>query len=207
MVQVVVLDFDGVIRHWKNDKTKKVEHDCKVEAGTLSSICFEADLLQPAITGKITWNEWLDKAHARLRKAYGLGVADHYIEAWIRNGFTIDHDLIRQLRELFPEAKLALATNATSNLPSELKRANLQSSFDFIFNSSAMGVAKPRREYFYGALMSMGVTAAEAVFIDDTVENVMAAKDIGLHAIHFDSRSHVLESLTQLALQTSMVAT
>jgi putative hydrolase of the HAD superfamily len=205
MVKVVITDFDGVVRHWDNRATRKVEEDCKLPAGTLSAICFSKDLLHPAINGQVTKEQWFENAHAKLKAQYGQGVADHYIQAWHANAFSIDTELLACYREYFPEAKLALATNATSGLHGELRAAKLEHSFDFVFNSSAMGVAKPKKQFFYAMLISMGVKPAEALFIDDSLTNVMAAKELGISSLHFDNRSKVMESLTHHALQASLV--
>jgi putative hydrolase of the HAD superfamily len=205
MLKAVVTDFDGVIRHWNNEKTRKVEADCKLEYGTLTRMCFSDDLLQPAITGKIGFQQWVDLARARLIKAYGLGVAEHYIEAWLGNGYKIDYDLIEQYRALFPDTRLVLATNATSRLPQELRDAKLHHAFDSVFNSSAMGVAKPKPLYFQAMLMSMGYTAKDVIFIDDSPANVQAAKSLGMTSCLYNSRSELLESLTSISLQASVL--
>jgi putative hydrolase of the HAD superfamily len=205
MVKAVITDFDGVIRHWNNQKTRKVEADCKLEVGTLSSICFDAELLQPAITGQITYENWVELAHAKLQKTYGLGVADHFIQAWKSNPYSIDYDLITQYRTLFSDARLVLATNATTRLHEELREANLLHSFDSIFNSSAMGVAKPKKQYFHALLMSMGLRAKDALFVDDSLENVQAAKALGIQSFYYNSRSQLLEELTNVSLQNSVL--
>lgn len=205
MVKVVITDFDGVVRHWDNHATRKVEEDCKLPAGTLSAMCFSKELLHPAINGEVTKQQWMDNAHAKLKSHYGQGVADHYIQAWHANAYSIDTELMNFYREFFPDAKLALATNATSGLHDELRAASLENSFDFIFNSSAMGVAKPKKQFFYAMLISMGIKSSEALFIDDSLTNVMAAKELGIQSLHFDNRSKVMEALTHHALQASLV--
>jgi putative hydrolase of the HAD superfamily len=205
MFKAVITDFDGVLRHWNNDKTRKVEADCKLEFGTLSRICFSEDLLQPAITGKSTFESWVNSVRERLIKAYGLGVAEHYVEAWLTADYSIDYDLIKQYRELFPETRLVLATNATSRLPLELRNAKLDLAFDSVYNSSAMGVAKPKTLYFQAMLMSMGFTAKEVIFIDDSPANVQAAKSLGITSCLYNGRSELLESLTSISLQASVM--
>ncbi len=206
MIQAIITDFDGVIRHWQNDQTAQVEAQCKLPAGTLSSLCFDPELLLPAITGKVSFEQWQDNAKAKIQKIYGLGVAEHYIEAWQRNGYRIDHDLIMKYRDYFPDAHVILATNATSRLPQELRDANLNSSFYQVFNSSAMGVAKPQKQFFSALLMSLGLSAKQTLFIDDSIGNVQSAKQLGMNAVHYDSRTQVLSQLEHLSLQYSMLA-
>lgn len=45
------------------------------------------------------------------------------------------------------------------------------------------------------------ITPEEAVFIDDTAENIEAAKALGLHTIHFTSYEQAVEELKKLGVQ------
>ncbi|EAR11291.1 HAD-IA family hydrolase [Reinekea blandensis] len=204
MIKAVITDFDGVLRHWTRDKTGAVEAHCKLSPGTLSAICFQKDLLEPAIRGTCTKDVWFEQAHERLKTRYGQGIADNYLEAWKTERYRIDHDLLARYRELFPEANLVLATNATSGLPAELNDADLSMAFSAMFNSSAMGVIKPERQYFQAVLMSLGLTAREVVFIDDSSTNVQAAAELGIPTVHYRSQTQVVNDLTDLALQSCL---
>jgi len=206
MIKAVITDFDGVIRHWNGDGIAQVEHECKLPEGTLSAYRFTPDILQPAITGKIPFEGWAKLVYQRIEKRYGLGIAERFSDAWLACSYKIDHDLIAQYRSLFPEARIALATNATSRLPSEMANANLDGLFDCVYNSSAMGVAKPSLQYFQAVLMSMGLSAKDVIFIDDSLDNVMAARKIGIESFHFESRSQIKESLMLYSLHESALS-
>lgn len=205
MTKVVITDLDGVIRHWTRIRTAEVEAHCQLPAGTLGDICFQPDLLLPAITGQNTREGWFESAHAALTRRYGHGIAERYIDAWRNEHYRIDQELLDQFRNLFPDAQLALATNATTALPIELAAAGLTGQFDAVFNSSAMGVAKPAHHYFYAVLMSLGVAAAEVVYIDDSLANVEAARKLGMPSFHFRNRAELLSVLTQHALKSSVL--
>lgn len=206
MIKAVITDFDGVIRHWTQQKTHAVEAQCKLDKGTLQAICFQPELLKPAIVGECTKEEWFRRAHACLQERFGLGIADHYIKAWQNELYHIDHALIAEYQQLFPKAHLALATNATTGFPQELADAGLTHQFDSVFNSSAMGVAKPARHYFHAVLMSLGVAASEVIFIDDSERNVATAREMGIMSVHYKQRSQVVGDLTDMALKASLLA-
>lgn len=203
MIKAVITDFDGVIRHWTRDKTGAVEAQCKLAPRTLSSVCFHPDLLEPAIRGHCTKEQWFDRAHECLLARYGQGVADAYLEAWKTERYQIDADLLTQYQSLFPDAQRVLATNATSGLPTALADAGLASAFRVVFNSSAMGVIKPEKQYFQAMLMSLGLNAREVLFIDDSATNVAAARELGIAAIHYRTREQVVKQLTEYAMQNS----
>ena len=57
--------------------------------------------------------------------------------------------------------------------------------FDAIYASNKMGVSKPHRDFYRYILMSEGVKPEDAVFIDDTEENVISADKLGIYSIWF----------------------
>ena len=62
------------------------------------------------------------------------------------------------------------------NVP-ELKK------FHTVLLSSEVGMLKPDAEIFQHALDKLGISAAQAIFIDDLAENVVAAQALGMAAI------------------------
>ena len=206
MIKAVVTDFDGVIRHWRNDKVQAIERRCKLAHGTLLAYCFEPEAMRAALLGQHSYNQWLTQIQLAIEDRYGNLIAEHTIEAFCSAEYDIDHDLLTTYRHLFSGAKLALATNATQRLPLELKEAGLHGSFDHIFNSSAMGVVKPERGFYHGLLITMGLAPQETLFIDDNADNVAAAEKAGMVTVHFQTRSQLLNDLTRLAFQHSLLA-
>lgn len=78
----------------------------------------------------------------------------------------------------------ALATNQHSYRGRWMKEAlPYQDYFDREFYSFEMGVAKPDPAYFEQILDRLGVRADAAVFVDDRLENVDAARSVGLHTV------------------------
>jgi 2-haloacid dehalogenase len=45
--------------------------------------------------------------------------------------------------------------------------------------------AKPNPEIYYCILEMFKIDSSEAIFVDDAVENIQAANDIGIHGIQF----------------------
>ena len=80
----------------------------------------------------------------------------------------------------------ALATNQQSYRGNYM-RANLpyDQHFDHQFHSFELGVAKPDPAFFTCILETLGVPAAETVFVDDVLANVRGARAAGLNAVHF----------------------
>ncbi len=59
----------------------------------------------------------------------------------------------------------------------------------FVF-SNEIGIRKPEPAAFHALLKAMGTEPGETVFIDDNMNNVEAARGLGLEAILLDSMEH-----------------
>jgi len=59
--------------------------------------------------------------------------------------------------------------------------------FDEIILSGEVGLIKPDPEIYHLLLSKISYTANECVFIDDSMANIDAAKDLGLQVLHFKS--------------------
>ena len=70
--------------------------------------------------------------------------------------------------------------------------------FDVVFCSGEEGVVKPDRIAFEKTLERLGVNPEQAVFIDDTEEHVLAARNLGLHGILFTSAEALENDLKKL---------
>jgi len=57
--------------------------------------------------------------------------------------------------------------------------------FDKVYASHLMGIAKPDKLFYQYILKHENVTKERTVFIDDTMENVISACNIGIQSIHF----------------------
>ena len=206
MIKAIVTDFDGVLRHWQQGHLHALEQHCRLPADTLVTLCLASDHRDLALRGHCTYDQWVDAIYQSVQEEYGRVIASQVIETFQGPNYEIDHDLIERYRKLFPGTLLILATNATNRLPLELQDAGLQHSFDHVFNSSAMGVAKPDPCFFHGLLISCGLRPHEVVFIDDTQANVLAAQKIGMTAVQYQNRKQLLQALGGLLEASPMLA-
>lgn len=70
--------------------------------------------------------------------------------------------------------------------------------FDGIIISAEVGLMKPSPQIYSLAADSLGVSPAEAVFVDDFIENIEGANRVGMPALHFVGTEAVQHSLGQL---------
>lgn len=70
--------------------------------------------------------------------------------------------------------------------------------FDRLFLSYEMGLRKPQPEIFHTVLDTMGYTADETLFIDDSIQHIESAKALGIHTLwlhHPESLDLIVEHL------------
>ncbi|MBX2879652.1 MAG: HAD-IA family hydrolase [Granulosicoccus sp.] len=182
-IKHILVDFDGVIRHWPYDDTE-IEERYDLPIGTISETAFSKELLGPAIRGSITDEVWRENICFKLAEKIPMSKANQAIEEWSENVGEINADIVRLLSS-YSDVSLSLVTNATSRLPSDLQALGIDSSFANVFNSSDMGTVKPEFEFFYRVLEQLDVSPGETVIVDDTVQNVDAAGHLGINAHQF----------------------
>ena len=76
--------------------------------------------------------------------------------------------------------------------------------FDVVIESSRVGVRKPERRFFELACDQLGITASQAVYLDDLGTNLKPARTMGMHTIKVEDPAIAiaeLESVLGIALR------
>ncbi len=144
--------------------------------------------------GEISSQEYFE----HLRSALQLSASLHEIEAGWNAIFVKE---FRETREAVQRARRQLPCFAFTNTnASHMKRwsslyPELVSSFDRIFASHEMALRKPERAAFDHICAAISLPAQSILFFDDLAENVEAARDAGLQAVHVRSPQDVAHAL------------
>jgi putative hydrolase of the HAD superfamily len=78
--------------------------------------------------------------------------------------------------------------------------------FDHTTFSCDLHSTKPSREIYQDSLAGLGVSASDALLLDDRVENIRAAEALGLHAILFTTPEALPQELDRrFAIQVPLV--
>jgi putative hydrolase of the HAD superfamily len=134
---------------------------------------------RPALSGEVSWLDVLPE----LLERWGIGDSyDDVVRIWLSiEPVAATHELLRALREA--GLRCYLATNQAEHrgihMRDELGYAAL---FDGAFYSYEMGVAKPDPAYFRFIVEALQVPPGELLFLDDRLDNVEAARSVGLRA-------------------------
>ena len=135
----------------------------------------------PALSGRESLRDLLERLVVEL----GLSKdADALMVLWRRA--TPDPLAWRLVRDLRAAGYLTvLATNQHEERREWMRTAlGYDGLCDVDAYSCLLGAAKPDPDYFRAALEMAGVGAGEALFVDDSAENIVAATALGLRTLH-----------------------
>ena len=193
-MSTVLLDLDGVIRHFETDHRAGIEASAGLAPGTLWAAAFEEDLVEQLITGRITRSAWT----AAVGEAVGNPDA---AVAWLAEKGTVDLEMIALIDELrHGGVTVAILTNGTDTIPAEMDELGVTPHVDAIFNTAEIGYAKPDRRAFEHACHELGVSPAEVFFTDDSERKLSGAVEIGMTAEHFVGVPELRTRLVALGL-------
>jgi FMN phosphatase YigB (HAD superfamily) len=100
--------------------------------------------------------------------------------------------------ELKPKYKIGIISNAAGDWVSKLLTDEEAAIFDDVTISYKAGAAKPNPAIYHASLKKLGVEPSEAVFIDDIEDYCLAARKLGMHAIHYQSFAQLERELKSL---------
>lgn len=180
-LRALLIDLDGVIRHWDPENATHAEAEAGLPPGAIRRAAFSPELLTPAITGRVSDEQWRQAVQDRLRGEYPAADAALAVRLWSEPCGRVDGAALALITQCRAKARAILVTNATTRLSRDLARLGLGSAFDSVVNSSEVGSAKPDQTIFTEALRRAGVAAEAALFVDDSPANVAAASALGLH--------------------------
>jgi putative hydrolase of the HAD superfamily len=207
-VRCLIIDLDGVIRHWDAAQFAATVASFGVEMEDFAAIAFERELLTAAMTGALTaedWAEEIGRRTATLHDADAAAVAAGFAAL----GWTIDHEAVALIREVRAagRANVALFSNASTRLEADLESCQLDGEFDVIFSSARLGLAKPDVDAFRTVARLLDVPAAACLFVDDIRSNVEGARAAGMQAEIFTTVAALRSVLERAGLVDHAAAT
>lgn len=183
----VILDFFNVV-HPDPQGTWLEEQGLDRDGGGFSAVDEAFDL------DKLTYPEYV-KQYASLAGVDPNELADYFAN------FRADPQMERLVADLRRNYGVGLLSNAN---PAEIRpmlgRSALE--FDDTVVSGEVGMRKPDEEIFRLALGRLGASAETTVFVDDTMRNVEAAKNIGMIGLHFTGHDALRADLQELGVLT-----
>jgi putative hydrolase of the HAD superfamily len=111
----------------------------------------------------------------------------------------IDSTLMEFIRSLGRRVRVGMITNAWPDIRRYLVDVfRIADAFDPLIVSAEVGIAKPDPRIYRLALERLGVSPAEAAFVDDFEDNVAGARWVGMQAVHFRSTPQAMAAVRAL---------
>ncbi|MEO7555460.1 MAG: HAD family phosphatase [Acidimicrobiales bacterium] len=203
IVSTLVLDCDGVIRHWDRDQFAAVAQLAGCDPRALAEIAFDPDLLGPAMVGDRTAEAWAEEIGRRVGAAHGVDAAV-VAERFLALGWRIDDEVVGIARQVRASGhRVAILSNATTRLEADLASEGLTDEVDVVLSSARLGLAKPDPAIYRAAADALGVGPEACVFIDDRADNVDGARVAGMVAEVFSGAGPLAQLLGELGLLES----
>ena len=198
-IKAIIFDFGGVlVRTADYSPRRNLESRLGLAEWESEKIVFNSDIGQQAQRGEVT-NDILWQSVADTLSLSPSDLEQFQSEFW--GGDVLDEELVDLIRSLRGRYTTALISNATDGLRATLTgKYPVADAFDLIVISAEEKVMKPRPEIYLRTLERLGVEPAESVFVDDFAENIAGARNLGMHAIHFDPSTDLAAELSNLGV-------
>ncbi|MGD8758613.1 MAG: HAD family phosphatase [Anaerolineales bacterium] len=196
-IRAVIWDLGGVlVRTHDHSGRARWENQLGLKPHELERLVFRGPMGKRAALGEAhaadVWREVADQLGVPISERDRL-VHDFW------DGDRLDGELAAYVRSLRPRYRTGLLSNAWSDLRHFLETEwQIAGAFDHIVISAEVGFAKPDPRIYNLSLEGLRVAAHEAVFVDDFEENLAAARELGLHTVHFRTRDQTLRELGAL---------
>lgn len=197
MIKAVIFDFGRVISAQKPASLfQGYEEELGLEPGVLNRVMFGSESWGEVLVGR----KAVDEYWGEIGPALGLHTPEA-IDAFRRRyaaDEAVNDGVLDLIRRLHGRYKLAVLSNAPAGLAQWLEDWGILGFFDVVVCSGDEGVAKPDPAVFELTLGRLEVSPDEAVFVDDSLGHVEAARAAGLHGIHFTTAEALAEELDGL---------
>ncbi len=104
-------------------------------------------------------------------------------------------DIFKELKESNKYKIYALTNWSAETYPIAVERFDFLNWFDGVVVSGTELMRKPAPQFYNLLLNRYNVKAEEALFIDDNLRNVLAARELGIDSIHFQSPEQLKQEL------------
>jgi 2-haloacid dehalogenase len=197
-INAIIFDFGGVLIDWNPRYMYQDEFEESSEMENfLSKVCTD------------DWNLQQDKGRSLAEGTRILQdkFPEHvvkiqlYYDKWekmIKGYIPQNVTILRKLKEKY---KLYGLTNwSAETFPIVFKRYSFFKLFDGIVISGEEKLIKPDKKIFERMLERYHLEAKNSLFIDDNMNNIQAAKEIGFATIHVQEKTDLKTELTAMGL-------
>lgn len=199
VIRAIIFDVGGVLIRTEDPASRRgLERHLGLAPGESEELVFGEPMGIRAQRGEIT----ADALWAWIQQEMELdsdGITAFFEQFY--GGDRLDMDLVDTVRTLRGPYQTAIISNAMDNLLEMVTYLYpMRDAFDLVVGSAYEGIMKPDRRIYERTLERLGRAPHEAVFIDDMLANVEAARALGMAGIHYQAGLNVAVALRELGV-------
>ncbi len=203
-IRAVVFDIGGVLEitqdlsptRSRDSVTRSWETRLGLPPGELD------ERMRDAWVGGSIGTVTLDEVHQALRDRLGLDekqLAAFMADMWREYLGTANTELIEYARGLRPRYRTGILSNSFVGAREREQEAyGFEDLVDEIVYSHECGMSKPDPRIYALTCERLGVPPGGTVFVDDYAPNVVAAREAGLHSVHYTDHATAIGEIEQL---------
>ncbi|KFL30066.1 haloacid dehalogenase [Devosia riboflavina] len=199
-MQIIMMDVDGVLVAGRPKDGAHLFTDLEADLG-ISAPTLQREFFKPRWPDIITGRKALLPELAEFLTDIASAVsAQTLIDYWFENDSRLVEAVIEGMAELRTRGHLVyLATNQEHMRATYLMEVmGLARQVDGIFYSAAIGHRKPSQQFYRHIQDTLGSSPDDITLVDDTEDNVIAAREQGWNAIHWRANMSLLDELAKV---------
>lgn len=195
-MRAFITDFGGVLMRTPSDKSRReLEAQLGLPLNSIEARIFNSDQSTRSQLGEMSVAEFWERTAQEL----GTDISPIELRRRIFADDVFDHELMNLIRSLRATFKIGMISNTWDDGRHFFSDVlHIAGAFDTLVISAEEKVMKPDPRIYQIALERLDVSAPEAVFLDDVIENVQGAVALGMHGIHFQTAQQAMRDMRQL---------
>jgi len=207
VIKAVISDFGGVITTPLTEAFTRAHEEMGIplsalrEAMALLASRHPEPPLFVLERGQMTEPEFMAMVQGALGEVLGRDVTLDDYGIRIMGAVERNEPLLDYYQRLRDERgiRLAVLTNNVREWHDAWRtRLRIDELFELVVDSAFEGMRKPEPEIYAVVLSRLGLPAGACAFVDDVEVNVVAAREAGMHAIHFRDTEQAIAELDAL---------
>ncbi len=196
IISGIIFDWGGIFSY-SGDPLSRPEIIKKLKKDRNSINISLANSIDDFSRGKITSSEyWHNYAKALNIPGY---TPQKLKKIYLK--YTPNHGMLNFLESLSLKYSVALLSNLNIDMKTAIiKGLHIDKYFKHMIFSNDVGLLKPEPSIYLMTLKMLGLSAPETVFVDDTLENIEAAKKLGMKTVLFNSEKQCRTELKRFKL-------
>lgn len=196
-VKAIFWDIGGVLlsNGWDRDQRRVVVTQFGLDSGDFQE---RHKLIVPELEmGRLTLDDYLDQTVFMHPQSF---THEQFVAAMEAQSVS-NTDALALMQTLAGRWRMYALNNESRALNAYRRRTfRLDDSLLAFFTSCYLGLSKPGPAIYRLALDLAGVLPGQALMIDDRLQNVEAARSVGMQAIHFRDAGHLQAELETLGV-------